>query len=245
MSVPIISSNLFSSYPSLVFGFSTRLAGVSPEPFGMNIVGDERQNVLENRQRFLSQVGANGEALAIPRQIHGAVVRRAARPGVYSDCDALISNTPGVFLTVATADCLPIFIFDPPTKSIAAVHAGWRGSLQRIVQKALTAMSDAFTADPQSMLVFIGPSARVCCYEVGEEVASQFDSRFLVHREDHRPYLDMHLLTVTVLLKMGVEKSHIESSNHCTICTPHLFHSYRRDRERSGRMMGVIGMRDY
>ena len=246
MSVPVIFSKLFSSFPQISFGFSTRQGGITPDPFDMNLsfnVGDDRTRVMQNRRKFLQSVQIAEDQLAIPKQVHGDTVHRAERPGEYQNCDGLITNNLGVFLSVKVADCLPIFFFDPSSNSIAAVHAGWRGSAQKIVQRAVALMVAEFSTRPETMLVYIGPSSRVCCYEVGEEVASKFHQQFLSRKADTRPHLDMHSFTVSLLREMGVKDSHIEVSPYCTICTPELFHSYRRDGARSGRMMGTIGIR--
>lgn len=105
-------------------------------------------------------------------------------------------------------------------------------------------MIEEFSAKPDTLRAYIGPSARVCCYEVGEEVASQFDERFRVRKERARPYLDMQSFTTSLLTEMGLRHEHIEISPYCTICMPELFHSYRRDGAKSGRMRGIIGLRD-
>ena len=248
MSVPIIVSQMFSSFPQVSFGLSTRLGGVSPEPFGMNLsfnVGDDRIKVMQNRRIFLKSLQITGDQLAVPRQNHGDTVKVVERSGEYQGCDGLVTNKPGVFLSVSIADCLPVFFFDPSSESIAAVHAGWRGCVQKIVQKAVTKMVAEFSTKPETLMAYIGPSARVCCYEVGEEVASRFDQKFLSHNTGTRPHLDMKSFTVSLLKEIGVADSHIEISQYCTMCAAEFFHSYRRDGASSGRMMGVIGLRRY
>ena len=145
--VPVIRSKLFSKYPELKFGMSTRLGGVSEGEFGMNLsfsVGDDEVNVKENRHRFFSSVGIGIEMLAIPRQVHGEVVRAVDGPGIFEQTDALVTNSCNVSLCVSIADCLPIFIFDPVTLSLAAVHSGWRGSCARILSKAIALMQKIY-----------------------------------------------------------------------------------------------------
>ncbi len=138
--LPVIQSKLFSKFPELKFGMSTRLGGVGDGDFGMNLsfsVGDNEVNVKENRHRFLSSLGIGIEMLAIPRQVHGEVVRAVDGPGMFEQTDALITNSSNVALCVSIADCLPIFIFDPVTLSLAAVHSGWRGVVPEFLQKQL------------------------------------------------------------------------------------------------------------
>lgn len=243
--IPIIFSEKFSMYNEIKFGFSTRKGGVSPEPYGMNLsfnVGDERLNVLGNRERFFGALHIGLGELAIPRQVQGGLVKRVDAQGGYDACDGLITNSYRVFLTISAADCLSIFMFDPIHKAIGAVHAGWRGSSMNIVKRAVKLMGEEFEMDASNLIVYVGPAAGICCYEVGEEVAKNFKDECLVRENTQNPHLDLKMHTKIELLDSGVMESNIEISDLCTICKPELFHSYRRDGEKSGRMMGVIGM---
>jgi polyphenol oxidase len=244
---PVIYSEKLVKYDEIKFGFSTRKGGVSPSPLGLNLsfnVGDDRMNVLENRERFLSKLQIDLNELAIPRQVQGGLVRRVDSQGGYDACDGLITNVRGVYLTVSTADCLSIYLFDPVQKAIGAVHAGWRGSSMNIVSRALLLMSEEFGTIATHLVVYIAPAAGVCCYEVGEEVARNFKEEFIIRPDKSKPHLNLKIYTKSELLDSGVQEANIEISNYCTICTPELFHSYRRDGNKSGRMMGVIGLRN-
>ncbi len=239
----IIASEKFSKFNELKFGFSTRLGGISPGQFGMNLsfnVGDERLNVLENRERFFGALKIGLDELAIPRQVQGGVVQRVYTQGGYDSCDGLITDSKGVFLTISTADCLPVFLFDSVTKSIGAVHAGWRGSEMNIVSRAIRMMREEFGTSPADLISYIAPAAGVCCYEVGEDVAKRFSHEFLVRNP--KLHLNLKEHAKTLMLNAGVSKENIEVSEYCTICNANLFHSHRRDKEKSGRMMGVIGL---
>ncbi|HEV8537568.1 MAG TPA: polyphenol oxidase family protein, partial [Bacteroidota bacterium] len=181
----IIRSKLLSRYPNVVFGMSTRLGGFSLEPLGMNLsysVGDRREDVDKNRERFFGALNISGERVAFPRQIHSGTVNVASVPGDYENCDALISNLKDVYLSVSIADCVPIFLYDPVAGSVAAVHSGWRGCKSGIVGSAIRRLETEFGVLPSNLVAYIGSSAGVCCYEVGEEVASAFDRAF-VRRE--------------------------------------------------------------
>jgi YfiH family protein len=181
--------------------FSTRCGGVSEGPAaGLNLgfVGaDGRANVEENRRSFFAALGAEGYSLAALRQGHSThiyqVVRRASgelecRPAGFPAPsptghllpvgDALLTNEPGILLTVRTADCLPILVLDPRRHAVAAIHAGWRSALGRIIEKTVGVMRAVFGSDPQHLLAALGPSIRACCYEVGEEVVAAFCGRF-------------------------------------------------------------------
>lgn len=241
---PILHAETFLRYPEVLLAVSTRRGGVSPDPYGMNLsfrVGDAEENVRLNRALFFDTLKISEAELAIPQQVHSGVVKVAYAPGRYEHCDALVTVRRRVFLSVSVADCVPIFLFEPKKKVVAAVHAGWRGTQARIAATTIEVMHREFGCDPTEMIAFIGPSARSCCYEVGKDVATQFEPRFIA--EDRgRLLLDLLACNVSQLLERGVPGSSIEASPHCTICTPDVYHSYRRDGQRSGRMLGVLGL---
>ncbi|HEX9829762.1 MAG TPA: peptidoglycan editing factor PgeF [Bacteroidota bacterium] len=240
----VVSSQKLSAITAIRFAMSTRVGGVSPEPYGMNMsfsVGDAKEHVTENRRRFFDGVGILPEQIALPKQCHSATVVPVDAGGEYKSCDGLVSATPGIWLGISVADCVPIILADPRTKAVAALHAGWRGTRQRIVEKGMSLMSDAFGSKPEHIVAYIGPSAGVCCYQVGVEVAEHFSSPVLTHKNGS-VYLDLKLENKRQLQAAGVPIEQIETSPHCTICAPDRFHSYRREKERSGRMMAVVGI---
>jgi len=192
---------LMARYVWLVHAFSTRRGGVSRGPSaGLNLgftKGEPRARVRENRKLFLQQLGAEQFALAALHQVHSAdiyEVRRAAsgeleyrlggkrmpeQPSPAQPTgDALLTNQAGILLSVRTADCLPVLLVDPKRRAVAAVHAGWRGALARIVDKAVEEMRRAYGSEPESLLAVLGPSIRACCYEVGQEAKEAFQERF-------------------------------------------------------------------
>lgn len=243
-SLAIVRSSLLSNIPTLRCGITTRNGGVSREPYGMNTsfsVGDASEHVTENRKRFFAALGIPSDRVASARQRHTARIKRVAAEGTYDDCDALITNVPAVYLSVSIADCAPIFLYDRIRNAVACVHAGWRGTEQRILLKTIATMRDEFGSDPDNILAFIGPSAGQCCYEVGGDVAQKFDQEYLSSR-DGKLFLDIKKANRKQLLTGEVPDINIEVHDLCTICNPELYHSYRRDRDRSGRMMGIIGM---
>jgi len=188
-------------FPWLRHAFSTRCGGVSEDPAaGLNlgfITADARANVEENRQRFFAALGAEGYSLAALRQRHSThiylVTRDASGQLEYRPAgfpapqppghplpvgDALLTREPGVLLSVRTADCLPVLLLDPRRRAVAAIHAGWRSALGRIIEKTVGVMRAVFGSDPPHLLAAVGPSIRACCYEVGEEVVAAFCGRF-------------------------------------------------------------------
>jgi polyphenol oxidase len=242
----VLGSRILEETGIVRFAVSTRSGGVSPVPFGMNLsfrVGDDPANVERNRRLFLAQIGATPEQLAIPVQIHSATVRRADAPGEYPDCDALVSGVENVVLAVSVADCVPVFLVDPVGRAVGAVHAGWRGTAAGIVTEAVAAMGREFGSRPADLVAHIGPSAGVCCYVVGQDVAGRFTPEVIVHRSDG-PYVDLKSANLRQLLAAGLLPERVDVSPLCTITESTLLHSFRRDKERSGRMMGAICLAD-
>jgi YfiH family protein len=245
LGIDIIRSSKFSEYPRLVFGHSTRIGGVSPEPYALNLsfsVGDDSSRVWENRRRFFGELNIPLDRLAIPKQRHTNVVRMVSGPGDYEDCDALVTNAEGVYLVVSVADCIPLFVFDPVKNVVGAIHVGWRGSASGIVNETVRLLKEEFSSNPEGLIAYIGPSARACCYEVGGEVAGKFPEEYTRAKVAGKSHLDLPGFSKKQLMESGVKEERIEENGKCTICTPGLFHSYRRDGGRSGRMMGVIGI---
>jgi YfiH family protein len=237
-----LGSRMLEDTGAVRFALSTRNGGVSPPPLGMNLsfrVGDDPACVDENRRLLLRHIASTPDRLALPLQVHSATVRRIDCPGQYADCDGLITATAGVVIGVSIADCVPVFLVDPRLRVIAAVHAGWRGTVAGIATAAVRAMEREFGSRPEDLAGFIGPSAAACCYVVGEEVASQFPSGVTV-RGKLGIAVDLKRANLNQLTAAGVCSDRVEVSPHCTITESSLFHSFRRDRERSGRMMGVL-----
>ena len=242
----ILRPATLTRFPELICGLSTRIGGISPAPYGMNTsfhVNDSPDNVTENRRLFLGALGVAPDRLAIPQQRHTAVIRKAHVPGTYPECDALLTNVPGIYLSVSVADCAPAFLFDPVKRVIGCVHAGWRGTAQSIVRHAVEEMQKEYGTNVKDVIAFIGPSAGPCCYEIGEEVTKEFDPQF-VQRRDGKTYLDIPRANAAQLEEAGIPQSSIGIQGDCTICNSDTYHSFRRDGGQSGRMMGIIGMKE-
>jgi hypothetical protein len=197
----------------------------------------DRANVLTSvvRERF-----GIASSLATCTQVHGATVHRVTSDDAWRECDscdALWSDEPGVSLAIKIADCLPVSLIDPVQAVIANVHSGWRGAVQRITAAAI----DASDVDPNVAYAYLGPSIRVCCFEVGEEVASQFDARY-VDRTRAKAHVDLVAFTTDILRNRGVADERISDSGLCTRCDGSVFHSYRRDGKGGGRNLQVVAM---
>jgi hypothetical protein len=155
---------------------------------------------------------------------------------VLGEGDAILTAVRGVWLGIATADCLPIVAVDPKAPALAVVHAGWRGTSARVLSEALRGMRETLDADPRRLVVGIGPGAGRCCYEVGEDVARRFDGR-AVRRDGARPpRLDLIQANRLQALEAGVPEGRIHALGVCTICHPESCHSFRRDGPSAGRM---------
>jgi hypothetical protein len=231
---------------------------------------DTKENVLENRRRFQSALGASGMKLVSLKQIHSDVIHLFdAPPPETCHGDALATNRPGLLLGVQTADCVPILLVDPRKRAVAAIHAGWRGTLARIVVKAIGKMQMQYKSNPADLLAAIGPAIGGCCYEVGTEVATQFLSQFPEAPEwfdefrtgdepnpiqwlnmmppGHQPppknvLLDLRKANRAQLLGAGLRASNIFASDLCTACRRDLLFSYRKEGAKSGRLLSVIGL---
>jgi YfiH family protein len=194
--------------PWLVHGFGTRLADI-PAQFGR---------------------------LATLKQIHSSsCVPAEGRAGILGEGDALLENKPGSVVAVKTADCIPVLLADNRLHAVAAVHAGWRGTVAHIVDRAVESMAARFGTRPEDLHAAIGPGIGKCCYEVGPEVAAHFG-------EQGRAHIDLTAGNRRQLEEIGVTPTRIYASNLCTMCGQD-FHSFRREKEAAGRMHSFAGIR--
>jgi polyphenol oxidase len=263
--------------PWLVHGFSTRMSGASLLNSGERVLNlgftdwDQRENVQKNRHAFQSAVDATNSPLVLLQQLHSAVTLFFATPPQEA-CkgDALLTNSRGILLGVQSADCVPILLVDPKKRAIAAIHAGWRGTLARISQKTVGEMRMHFGSNPANILAALGPAIGTCCYEVGTELVAEFTSQFADAEEyfdeprtgeepnplqwlnmmppGHQPppknvRLDLRKANRSQLVAAGLRDGSIFVSDLCTACHPHLFFSYRKEGANSGRLLAAIAMR--
>ena len=261
---------------------------------------DVRATVERNRAAFLREIGAGADGrrrlsgqvlpklqaksrgrldgalwpLVTLRQIHSDIIHCVdSAPDAPLPGDGLITATPGLLLAVQAADCLPVVVVDAKWRAVGVFHAGWRGTLKRIVEKGVGEMFRCFGSCPRDLKAAIGPGIQGCCYEVGEEVRTKFESQFVyaaslfreVKESDAvmekypllfmtaRPpghgilpkkiFLDLVEANRQQLLAAGVLKKNTETSPLCTNCHPELLFSYRAEKGKTGRMMGVAGIR--
>lgn len=175
--------------------------------------------------------------LTLLKQVHSATCVLAEGPARrLGEGDALLENRPGSAVAVKTADCIPILLADPRNHAVAAVHAGWRGTVAEIARHAVEAMHRHFGTRPEDVRAAIGPGIGKCCYEVGPEVAHHFG-------ETGRSHIDLSDANRRQLLEAGLVPDRIYSANLCTMCMSDEFHSFRRDRQAAGRMFSFAGIR--
>jgi hypothetical protein len=268
-------------------GFSTRRGGLSRAycaegaPGELNLgftAEDERATVCENRRLLAEAVSGSAQTPLIAlKQIHSNLVRvasatDAARAQPYR-ADGLMTNEPGLLLAIQTADCIPVLVADRKRRAVAAFHAGWRGTAARIVESGVGRMRLQFGSRPEDLIAAIGPGIGPCCYAVGEEMLSEFESQFTYARElfcevddadevrrkypmlfltqrapGHSPigpslHLDLVEANRRQLLSAGLKPRAIQTVGGCTSCQRPLFFSHRAAQGRAGRMMSVIGIR--
>lgn len=202
----------------------------------------------EDRARLLTGVVRERfgieSTLATCTQVHGVTVHRVVRDPAWRECDscdALWADQRNVSLAVKIADCLPVSMIDADHAVTANVHSGWRGAAQGITAATIDTVLRDSAFDPSSSFAYLGPSIRVCCFEVGEEVAARFDTRYL-DRSHPKPHVDLVAFTTDILRQRGFAEDRISDSELCTRCDGSVFHSYRREGAGGGRNLQIVTM---
>jgi YfiH family protein len=279
----ILLADSLAPIPWLIHGFSTRASGFSRAYGGKSLnLGFTREDspraVKQNRTAFLRQLGAVRKGRQWPlvalQQVHSDLIHcvsEAPKPGLTGD--GAITQTPGLLLAILTADCLPVILVDTKRRAIGVFHAGWRGTVKRIVEKGVGEMQRCFGTRPRDLKAAIGPGVHGCCYTVGPEVRTQFESQFeygsklFREVEESDPvrekypmlfltarapghselpkkiFLDLVEANRRQLMAAGVAAKNISASPLCTSCRTDLLFSYRAEKGVTGRMMAVAGIR--
>jgi len=246
MEIIIRTFKNFSVFPELLQAFSTRRGGVSAPPYNdLNLglrTSDEKASVLENRRRFFNLLHIKETQLVFPEQVHGDRVAIVRQPGTIPACDGLITDQKDLFLTIQTADCFPVFLFEPKRQVAAIVHSGWRGTAKNITGKTINLIKEKLDGRAQNLIASIGPGVQQSCYQVDRPVAAAFKAQFLRADGTEHFLLDVQGAILAQLKAAGVPERQIQCDRTCTHCAAPLYYSYRRDGLNSGRMMGVIGI---
>ncbi|MCX7770171.1 MAG: peptidoglycan editing factor PgeF [Proteobacteria bacterium] len=200
-------------------------------------------------QKISSYFPINTKEMIFLKQVHGdEVINKTNKKMSYPTADGIITPLKHVALFLKTADCVPIFLFDPINKIIGAVHAGWRGTSLKILKKAIQKMEHFYRTKPEEVFLYIGPSIGPCCYQVKEDVYTHFSflgkekQNFFTRRKDKSYMMDLKGINAHIAEQAGVLIEKIEISDLCTHCNPDLFYSYRRDKEETGRNLSFIMM---
>lgn len=242
--------------PGVVAGFTTRHEGVSRPPYNSLNLGintnDSSHNVQGNRSLLARAFGAKAEQLLTVSQVHGTDILVVDAPNqdvthfLKIECDGIITNQRNIMIGVGVADCLPLLVFDPVHRVIAALHAGWKGTAANIARKGVEALVADFGSRPADLIVSSGPSIGPCCYEVDEPVRAQFTQEAkawqlsATETSQGKWTLDLAAANRFQLTECGVLPENIETSSQCVCCIPELFFSYRRDKGETGRHLGFI-----
>jgi purine-nucleoside/S-methyl-5'-thioadenosine phosphorylase / adenosine deaminase len=276
--IEVLRVKAWEQYGWLRHGFSTRTGGVSPV-YGEHTLNlgwtreDDPALVAENRRRFV--VAAAGEmagkadfTLVNVRQIHSGItlaIREEDGPlagklqtpegKAVLEGDGLMTNLPGVMLGVGTADCVPVLVADVKKRVVAAFHAGWRGTVARIVEQGIAQMTQEYGSQPQDLIAAIGPSIGACCYAVGEELRTAFSSQFDYAddlflsdpKANSSIHVDLWKANHRQLLVAGVEPSRITVIGECAACSRdeqgrRRYFSHRAEHGVAGRMLNVVGV---
>jgi YfiH family protein len=279
----LLHSDKLATSPWLAHAFSTRHGGVS-RVYGGNALNlgftahDSRKAVERNRELFLQKLGVRSGRRSWPlvtlRQIHSDLIHCVERqPEQIPVGDGLITDVPELLLAVQTADCLPVIVVDRKRRAVGVFHAGWSGTVKRIVEKGVGELRRHFGSDPRNLVAAIGPGVRGCCYEVGEEVRNRFETHFAYATDLFREvkqsdpvrekypllfltarapghselpvklFLDLVEANRRQLMDAGVAAKNIEASALCTACRPDLLFSFRADKGVTGRLMAVVGIK--
>ncbi len=238
----------FRKYKNITHFITTREGWVSGN--NPRFTGDQEPEYIAFRKELANSGEWEPEKFIYPRQTHSdrvAVATSENHLSAVAGTDALITNEPGIFVCVQTADCVPVLLFDPQKKAVAAIHAGWRGTVSKIVQKTVEAMTAKYGSNPSDLVAGIGPSIHIHAYEVGPEVVEAVEAGFRNSAallkpslDAGRAYFDLWEANKTVLIEAGLQEENIEVMGLCTYEHPDLFFSARRDGADTGRMVSAI-----
>ncbi|MEK6539228.1 MAG: peptidoglycan editing factor PgeF [Deltaproteobacteria bacterium] len=265
LGIAYASSPLLKGIDSMRHGFLTRLGGVSKGRFSsLNFDirdGDDIENVEQNKAVAGRVFCFEPIGLLTVNQVHGNDILAIEKPAKdlsalsKTDADAIITNQGGLAIGVLTADCVPIILADHVKKIIGIVHAGWKGTVNGIVKKAIDAMIIKFGSDRKTIIAAIGPSIGPCCYKVDDVVAKEFVERFSDYKDFITPLhpplskggrgdsgwrLDLKKANLNQMLDSGILEKNISVEDLCTSCRNDLFFSYRKDGKITGRQFNFI-----
>lgn len=246
-------------------GFSSKIGGVSKGVYAeMNLGvsrGDDSEAVLENYKRITNVLHMPWERVVLSHQTHTTnihvVTEEDAGTGLvkqrnYENVDGLITNIPNLPLVTFYADCVPLYFVDPVHRAIGLSHSGWRGTLNRMGRCTMEAMKKEYGSQPEDILACVGPSICQDCYEVGEEVAQEFEKGFLPEQKkqilkqkpDGKYLLNLWKANEIILLEAGIKKEHLAITDICTKCNPDLLYSHRVMGNQRGNLAAFLCLKE-
>lgn len=203
----------------------------------------EQEEVVEaNRNKLIKILQLDPAWIAYAEQVHSNKVQIVSQGGIYPETDALVTQIPGLSLSIQVADCAAVLLWDDTNKVIGAAHAGWRGAAGDIIPRTIRRMISSGTRE-QLIKAYVSPCISMPNFEVGMEVAEQFPDRFVDYDSYEKPHIDLKRFIKYQLTKEGLLARNIEIDEDCTVDKEELYYSYRREGQMSGRMMGLIHMR--
>jgi polyphenol oxidase len=240
--------SIFSTVKELTALETTRHGGVSQGAFSSlnmgNFTDDKAENIIENRRLVLEKVGFQRSQLAYSKQIHDDKILSVNTPGAYEGYDALMTQQKDIMLAVTIADCTPILIYDTENQAIAAIHAGWKGTVLHLVSKTLHAMQKNYNTQAKHCKAYIGTCIEECDFEVGEDVAQHFHAAHKTyHHEKNKFHVNLKAANQAQLIDFGIPQTQIQTSPYSTASSLNDYFSHRAEKGNTGRMMAMIGIK--
>ena len=243
--------------------FSARWGGVSPGSYqSLNMgfhVGDEKDNVLKNREKFLRILGLDLADTVSCQQVHGHKVARVSEldkgKGAFHDEDAIegsdgmVTNHKGLYLMTFYADCIPIMLFDSNKQAVGMVHSGWKGTMARIGAQAVKVMAREYDSQPRDLFMLLGPGINSCCFEIQSDLAEKAQAEFpeyngIINKNNIGSYFwDLRKTIKQSLLEQGIPGQNIVDCDLCTCCNTDTFYSYRGEGGKTGRICSLVGLK--
>jgi len=230
-----------SFYPLLNFDFISH--GFIIKNKEQNLSTQAKKSSLKG---LVKKISSEEKHIIIPQQIHGngcLTIKKGEELKRKYKGDAILTDRKDIFLTVSVVDCLPVFLVEPKRKVVGLIHAGWRGTLLGIAKETIRKAKKEFGCKPEDFTLLFGPAIQKCCYEISEVMAILFDEDGLTRMPDEKPKLDLMKINLKQFLNCGVKRKKIFATNDCTFCNKDMFHSFRRDGDKAGRMIAFIGIK--
>lgn len=245
--ISILQWNLFNSYP-VKTGVTTREGGVSLPPYqSMNLAkhtGDKSCTVDENRKILAEFLDSDLSAYTHVNQVHGDSILKVTKNNIGindSPCDAIITNIKGVLLNIFVADCVPIVIYDTCNSVVGICHCGWKGTYLKLLTKTIDQLKKEYDSDIKDLLIGIGPSIGICCYNVSKDLYMDFNpTKSEGNIKDGKYFLNLKEINKNQAVEAGISPQNIELMDLCTSCNNESFYSHRKEGEPSGRFSAFI-----